>query len=276
MINTISTKKQQLENSYFKTGSGNELVLILGSCRAVPYVGYFDKWNNENGDRFTICFIDPFNWAFDLNDNRIDLEAKILSLEQDENLLTMIRSCTIFIHEYYANFGMFNLDKNSPKNIYQFGMKAGVDIMLPNWNDIFVLTGDIVRFDNDIRKKAIQDYNVLGKLTHQTLEDIKAVKNRNLEKFYDICRKSSFPGFADDFELLYHRLRFFWTFNHIGKDFTMTIFYKIAKLLDLKYNDFLHDIPQEDMFANNYTHLTEYDEGYEWGEEVKPLKDYLL
>jgi len=34
-------------------------------------------------------------------------------------------------------------------------------------------------------------------------------------------------------------------------------------------------ITKEDMFANNYTFLSEYDLGYNWNEDIKPLKDIL-
>jgi len=240
-------------------------------------MNYFNKWNEENGNVFTINFIDPFNWNFDLQDNRINAEEKINSMEGDESLLAMIKSVDVFIHEYYANYGMFNLDKNSSKNIYQFGMIPKIDIMLPAFNDIFILTADIIRFDNEIRKKAIADFNVVNKLTPQTLTDIEDVRERNLDKFYSICLKSSFPEFAMEFMSNYKNTRYFWTHNHIAKNFTFHLFFKIFHQLGLKCSStFPHEILEYDMFANNYTKLTEYDEGYEWGEEIKPLKDYLL
>jgi hypothetical protein len=30
-----------------------------------------------------------------------------------------------------------------------------------------------------------------------------------------------------------------------------------------------------DLYANNYTYLCEYDEGYKWNEQIKPLKEIL-
>jgi hypothetical protein len=275
MINTINTKAEQLERGYFTTGSGNELIFFLGSCRSVPYLNYLDKWNNENGNRFIICFVDPFNFNYDLQDNRIDMEAKITSLETDETLLSMFGSCTIFVHEWYANYGMFNTNKDEPKNIYQFRMKPTIDICIPSWNDLFVLVGDIVSFDTRIRKMAVQDYNVIGKLSAETLKEIYEVRDNNLGKFYDICNKTSFPDFQVYFKASHKRERFFWNSNHVSNRFTLEIFLDITKKIGINYsNDFLISISDYDMYANNYTYITEYDE-VNWHEAIKPLRELL-
>lgn len=276
MIGTIETKQQQLTKGYFKIGSGNESILVLGSCRSVPYLNYLHDWNVKNDNRFTIFFIDPFNWNWDINDNRVDYNEALAQCETNENIATMLRSTTIFIHEYYTNAGMFNCNKKAEKNIYQFGLKPTIDICIPNFNDIFILTRDIVSFDMDIRKKAIADYNVIGRLSERTLIDIDKVRESNLEKFYEICSKTSFPYFAETFKNNYKKQRMFWTFNHIAKMFSKCIFSDIVEILKMKTtNDFWAEISKVDMYANNYTHLCEYDKGYEWNEEIKPLKTIL-
>lgn len=274
-INTVNTKAQQLEKGYFSTGTGSEVIFFLGSCRSVPYLNYMNKWNSENGNRFTICFVDPFNFNYDLEDNRIDMETKIVSLETDETLLSMLRSCKIFVHEWYANYGMFNTNKEASKNIYQFGMNPETDICIPSWNDLFVLVGDIVSFDTRIRKMAIADYNVLGKLSPQTLSEIYAVRDKNLEKFYGICKKTSFPDFGVRFKHAHKGVRYFWNSNHISKKFTLPIFkYILEDLNILPSQEYIDSISEHDMYANNYTFLTEYDE-LNWNEEILPLSKLL-
>ncbi len=277
--NTINIKQQQLAKGYFETGSGNEKIFILGSCRVAPYVEYFNKWNEQNGNRFTIYSIDPFNWSFDEVDNRIDREAKILSLETHQPLIDMFKSCDIFIHEYYANFGMFNVDKKSPKNIYQFGMDPKIDICLPNFNDFFILFGDIVQFDTAIRKMAIQDYNVIGKLSDETINAVLDIRKASLDKFYNVCRLSDIPEMEGYFKHDYKAIRFFWNFNHVTREFTCYLLKMMNdKFLGLNItNEFYTEIYQHDMFANNYTYLTEYDvqTGFEWQEETKLLKEKL-
>lgn len=272
MINTIQLKEAQLKNGFFKVGSGSEVILIQGSCRSVAYVTYLRDWNEANGNRFTICYIDPFSWHWDMNEQRVDYEKELEKQETNPALLEMLKSVKIFIHEYYKNAGMFNVEKSEPKNIYQFGLAPEKDICTPSFNDIFILTREIVSFDLEIKKLAIQDYNVNGKLSDFTLGKIDEFRQNNLQKFYNICSLTDFPEFAEIFAAHYKQARFFWTFNHVSKTYTQLIFdlmnKKYLRLEGLKMTD-------TDLFANNYTHLCEYDYGYGWKEEIKPLKEIL-
>jgi hypothetical protein len=279
IINTVNTKLEQLTNGYFKIGSGTEKIFVMGSCRAVPYLNYLHDWNEANGNRFTICFIDPFNWCFDLQDNRTDFEAVITSLEKDERILHLLKTTDIFLHEYYNNFGMFNCKKQDEKNVYKFGMAPKIDVCICNFNDLFILFGDIVTFDAAMRKNAISDYNVIGRLSEQTKNEISKLSQSNIEKFYHVCRSSDVPEMADYFANNFTIQRLFWSYNHVSKYFTLAVF----KLINDKFlrldlsNGFNED--HVDMFANNYTKLTEYDVemyGFNWGEEIIPLKDKLF
>lgn len=270
MINTIETKEQQLLNGYYQIGTGSETILILGSCRAVPYITYLNDWNKSN--KFTICFIDPMNWCWDMKGERVDYEAKLKEQETNQYLLDMLSKVDIFVHEHYVNAGMFNVSKFCQKNIFNYGINPKIDIELPNFNDIFILTREIVSFDMTIRKMAIQDYNVNGELSKFTLDKIDEVRQKNLAKFYDICSKTSFPEFAEVFANQYKDVRYFWTFNHVSKLYTQTLFRmmneKYLKLGEVNLSD-------KDLYANNYSYLCEYDLGYNWNENIKPLKDLL-
>lgn len=281
MINTLLIKQQQLRQGYFAIGSGPTKMLIMGSCRVAPIVDYFNAYNEKNGNPYTIYSLDAFNFNWNVNDDRVDYAAALLEQEKNTKLLDVIGSIDIFIHEYYSHGGMFNTFKHEGKSIYDFGMKSKIDICLPNYNDIFILYGDIVTFDVEMRKKAIQDYNVTGKLSEQTQKEIFEVSQRNLQKFYDVCSKSDIPEMKRYFELRMKFMRFFHTYNHVSKHFTLAIFrYINEKYLHLEMSDdFWMEISKEDMFANSFTPITEYDVkwyGYDWrGEEIKPLRDKL-
>lgn len=283
MINTINTKAQQLANGYFSIGTGEETILVLGSCRSIPYMNYFSALNNEIGNPFTINFIDPFYFNWNQKDERVDYERAVSNCENDERLLSMLKSVDIFIHEYYNNAGMFNVIKDeyhNPKNIYQFGLNPKSDICIPNYNDRFILFGDIVTFDAEMRKKAMQDYNVVGALSDKTQKEIFEISQQNLNKFYEICWLSDVPETAGYFKNNFKKGRLFWTYNHVSKEFTYFIFVKLCEKLGIELSEeFKKKIyNQPDMFANNYTFLTEYDVkwyGFEWGEEIKPLREKL-
>lgn len=272
MIGTIETKEQQLTKGYFEIGSGSTKVLILGSCRAVGYITYFVDLNKKS-NAYTIYYIDPFNWNWNKRNERIDYEAKLSEMETNGDLLNLFKSIDIFIHEYYANAGMFNVIKGAEKNIYQYGMNPKHDITLPNYNDIFLMTAEIVAFMPEIRKEALQDFNVLGFLSDELIAKINLIKEENLNKFISICNKTTFPEFADLFVSEYKKVRYFWTFNHVAKRYTQEIFKLICNKLDIDITKY--SISEKDLWNHHYTSLTEYDNEYEFIEHKKELRSLL-
>lgn len=228
MINTVDTKREQLRNGCFEVGNGPEKILIIGSCRSVPYVEYLKQ---ANDGRFTIRYIDPFNWHWNERDEFIDFEAKINSLEADPRILEILRSTNIYIHEHYDSFGMFNSSLNNPKNIYQFGLNPRLDICIPNFNDVMVLG--------------------------HTKEEGESA----LEKFYGICRQTSFPEMEECFRANWRTTRFFWTHNHVSRHFTLFIFRLLnVKFLHLDLSDaFWSRIDPLDLFENTPGAVTQSD-----------------
>lgn len=274
MINTLEIKQEQFVHGTFRLGTGEETILIVGSCRSVPYLTYLGEWNAQNGNRFSIHFLDPFNWNWNMKEERVDYNAELIKQEGNQTLLDTLSKTSIFIHEYYANAEMFNCDKNAEKNIYQFGLNPKIDICTPNFNDVFILTSDILRFHPEVMKMAVQDYNVNGQLSTQTLDAVSVIRNRNMERFLDICSKTDTPELAEIFMNNYKSQRLFYTFNHISKDFAQIIFRLMNdKFLHLDMSNYtLSDV---DLYANPRTYLTEYDLGYTWDEPVKKLKEIL-
>lgn len=276
MIGTYAIKQQQLRNGFFQTGTGPFKILIQGSCRVAPLVDYFNQWNAQNGNQLTIYSIDPFNCNWNEKDERVDYEAALKKWETDQRMLGMLASCDCFIHEYYKHAGMFNVDKGEENNIYKYGMNAKIDICIPNFNDYFILVNDILAFDSEMRKKVLQDMNVLHKISDQTEKELFALSVKNLHKFFEVCLKSDIPEMQDHFQGYMQKIRFFHSYNHVSKFFTTFIFKRINEnWLGLPVsNDFYHQIAKDDMFANSYTKLTKLDVkfyGFEWGEEIHPL-----
>lgn len=277
MINTINIKQAQFEVFRVGNAESKEVILIIGSCRSVPYLNYLDHYNKLNNNRFLIYFIDPFNYNWDVNENRVDSEAVITSLETDKNLLDIISSATIFIHEYYGNFGMFNTFKDAEKNIYKFGMNPKIDITLPNFHDVFIMFNDIAKFDTEIRTMAEDDLKSLGTLSDETLNKMFDISQTNLNKFYDICLKSDFPEMKEWFQNNFLTTRLYWTYNHVSKYFTLKLFeWMNEKYLHLDLpSSYWSFISKEDMFDNNYTSPTLYDKkfyDYKWDEPMQEFK----
>lgn len=281
MITTHDIKTQQLANGFFQTGTGPEKILVMGSCRVCAYVNYLDIWNRGVGlNRFTIYSIDPHNWHFHPVTNEIvDLKEAVKACETDPRILDLFKTTDYFLHEYYKNYGCFNIFKgDGDKNIYDYGMAPKVDIMIPSWNDIFVLFNNFYTFDAEFKKMADTDYAEEGKLSHHTKGYITYKAACNLDKFFDVCSKSSIPQMEDIVRDEIGKTRFFQNSNHISKEFSMTVFGEIYRDIGLNVTqDFWEEISKIDVFANDATPLTEYDVecfGYEWGEPVVNFQEY--
>lgn len=277
MINTQNIKEQQF--SVFRIGNekSKEVILIIGSCRAVPYLNYLDEYNKLNNNRFLIYFIDPFNFNWDKDEKRVDYEQVILGLENDQNILDIISSTTIFIHEYYQNFGMFNTFKEKEKNIYKYGMNPKIDVTIPNFHDIFIMFNDISKFDVEIKALAKEDLAANNKLSDRTLKKLYDISQNNLNKFYANCLKSDFPQMKEYFMSNFLGVRLYWSYNHVSKHYTLKIFqWMNEKFLHLELpSSYWDTISKEDMYANNYTSPTEYDKqfyDYKWNEPLVKFK----
>src|SRR6266478_4604586 len=100
---TTTTIKEKLRD-VFEIGSGNTNILILGSCRCVPYINYLNRYNQSNAEPYKIYVIEPNNYHYGPNDTPMNLEEELTKLETNERILSIIQESDIFIHEHYSHF----------------------------------------------------------------------------------------------------------------------------------------------------------------------------
>ena len=275
MINTLHIKQKL--RTVFTVGSATpkETILIIGSCRAIACLNYLNRYNEANGQPFRIHFIDPYNYIWDEQENvrGCTLEETLTALESDARVLEVLRSATIYIHEFYKYFGIFNSSRDSEKNIFQFGLNPKMEICFPNFHDRFVLFQEQVQLDQETKAVAqSENYD----LSPETVAKMRIFGLSALEKFYEICRLSSFPEMEDYFRQNWTKRRLFWTGNHVSRHFTLFIFRQMnERFLHLPLDDnFWREAEQEDMFQNPHTSITKFDVaayGLEWNEEIKNL-----
>lgn len=239
MIYTFNTKAEQLQNGFFRTGSGPLKILIVGSCRAMPYLNYLAR---ATGNDLTIFYINPSDWHWDASGKLVVMEEVVDAMEFDERILSVIRSANVFIHEHFGNYGMFNTSREADKNIYLFGMNAERDISVPNFHDHFILRNDFAAF---------------GPVPEDWIER----GNAAVDKFCDLCSLSSFPEMAEHFRSNWKTTRFFWTANHISAEFSIYIFRRMnEKFLHIPLDPgFWKAASAEDMFQEPHTHATQED-----------------
>lgn len=272
-FDTINTKPPHYSKGFFSVGDGQTKVLILGSCRVTPYLNFFHELNKDN--QFEIRLINVVNFYFDEKDNPHDPAKALEAFETNPALLEAIASTDIFIHEHAENFGMLNTERECPKSIYQFGMKAAHDFAIPNFNDIHILFQEYVDYDPMIRQHAKRDIADGGDLSPLLRSIIKARGLDRMEHFLQHCRLSSFPDFADEFEKTWRETRYFWTGAHISNAFTMPVFKRIADRIGLECpNEFWNKVVQDDPYKEPHVRITKYDVeayGLKWPQPVEKL-----
>jgi len=245
------------DNRLFSTGSGNETILIQGSCRMVAYANYLAEWNKSH-NRFTIYVIIPYLFL---------LKESINSLENNQEFLDIIKDTKIYISEFIgfekpslpvlpkaANLGILNYSQQMTKNIYQFGMSPEIDIVLPSWDDHFVFWNDIMSFNTESKERTDSKAN----------DDIYQITLSHYFKFYENTAKTSLPEFADYFRDNFKKVRMCWTMNHNTKNFTLPLFDMLNnKYLQLDFSSkFWNEISKHDHLQGNITELTKFDIEY--------------
>lgn len=252
MYNTCSVKDQWQTVFCCGNPDAKEVVLILGSCRVVPYLNYFDQANAVCGNQFKIFCIDPINYVVDAAGNHLDTAGLLKALETDEHFLSILQSVTIFVHEGLESFGILNTLRDAETNIYQFRMAAEIDVMISNFHDVFILFNDFIAMDPHYQNR---------ELTEDDQKEIVDAGNAHIDRFCGICQKSSFPEFAQWFRDNYLERRLFHSFNHVSAAFTLEIFRLMnEKFLKLELDaNYWQQIGATDMYANVSTAVTEFD-----------------
>lgn len=263
MYNTCSVKDQWQTVFCCGNPDAKEVVLILGSCRVVPYLNYFDQANAVCGNRFKIYAIDPINYVIDAAGNMLDTAGLLKALETDERFLSILRSVTIFVHEWLESFGILN---TATPGIYDFGMAPRIDVTLANFHDVFLMFKDFAQFDPTLT----------GELTEEQQLRVFQEGEAHIERFCNICLKSSFPDFGAWFRENWLRVRLFHSFNHVSSAFTLELFRRAnEQFLHLPLDDaYWTRIGSVDLYGNVSTPLCTYDvkwRPYSWPDE--PIVD---
>ncbi len=267
-FNTVNTAAPHYINGSYCTGFGPDVVVVLGSCRVLPIL---NALHYLNVGKWELHLINLVSWYFDEAGHQVDPNEFTKRFETNPVLLDVFRRCKWFIHEHAASFGMFNTDPGQSKHIYQFGMKPEHDIAIPNFHDIFIILQELVDFDEAIRNEARAGVS----------DALKArVKERGIqqiERFLDICSKSSIPEFGPVFRDTWRSTRYFWTGNHVSHQFTNAVFRlindKFLKIADI--DGALARVESDNMYSTPCTRITVHDrEMYQltWPQADEPLR----
>lgn len=275
MYNTINTKADHYGRGFFTVGSGPQKILLLGSCRVLPYLNYFDHLNGDN--QFTVHLVNVVNFNFDQEDKPQNTSISSDRLEQTADFLNMVGSIDVFLHEHTENYGVCNTSRKCEKNIYKLGMTPAFDVALPNFNNVHVLAQEQVNYDNEFRARVKADVEKCGKVDDQWITVFRERGMARIEYFYLLCKLSGLPEFSELFKRDWTQRRYFWTGSHISNVFTMEVFKLInSKFLGLDLAESFWDYARgHDLYAEPHTPITYIDVmayGLKWPQPVQELK----
>lgn len=217
-------------------------VLIVGSCRALPYLNYLLAYNRAaKRNVFYTGYINPADLRTTTDHKPQDPLQAAERLLATPSVKKFLSGVEVLLCEHVENYGVLNTCERS------VGVRAHLHahtktFMIPNWNAMGVLRDDILALG--------------GNPEHQ-----REVAKASLEKFYRHCALSTFPEMAIAFDAAWKDERWFWTHNHIARPFTEFIFSQwLLKMgLDQLPSDALAWTRSFDLFATPCTQVCQQD-----------------
>lgn len=205
-----SDLRKAVHTGHFCVGDplSKDVILIMGSCRAVNYLSYLHYYNETSGRPFSIYYIDPNSYSWRPDGTRVSsLDERQEAAEADTTVPPILKRVKIFIHEHYVRFGSFN---TSSDGIYARGLQPEIDISVPNFYSRYILFQDILTYVDDIREAVRREG-----LTKELKQRMRECGVDAIQSFVTMCRKTSLPEFADYFLKHYKETRFFWSSHHV-------------------------------------------------------------
>jgi hypothetical protein len=244
---TLDAKRAQ-ETLLFTGGPDAALrVLIVGSCRALPYLNYIAAYNRSSGrDVFYAGYVNAADLRTTVDDKPQDFDAAANRLLS--NARGFLSGVDILLCEHIENYGALNTNER------EVGIRSKLHahtkvFTVPNWNAMGVLRNDVL--------------SLHGEKLRWELSDVEhgALAADSIAKFYRHCAMSSFPEMMLAFDTAWRAERWFWTHNHVARPFTEFIFSQwLMKLgLDPMPKEALDHTRSFDLFATPHTAVTEQD-----------------
>ena len=191
-----STKKfeyfnELVQNDIYVYKKGATNVLFIGVCRSYIYAIYFAE----------ICKYVPWFKHAQFGISAIGVHiVDLMKRQKTKNIKNVIENADIIICEQIRHYSFLNTSKQCEQNIFNnFNIKPEcVVIQIPNV--------DVRYYYKDLQFENLHDANDNNK--------VKIVKDNNLNRFIEHCKKYNFEQFAEYVLKNINNKRLFVTFNH--------------------------------------------------------------
>jgi len=173
----------------YKKGAAN--ILFIGGCRSYAYAIYFEE----------ICKYVPWFKHAQFGISAIGVHIiDLLKRQKTKNIINVIENADIIICEQIRNYNFLNTSNKCEQNIFNnFNIKPQcVVVQVPNLE--FRYYYKELEFEN------LDDANDNNK--------VKLIKEINLNKFIENCRKYNFEQFGEYILKNINNKRLFVSFNH--------------------------------------------------------------
>jgi hypothetical protein len=249
-ITTNQTKAAQ-ETMFFLGDSvrASNVVLVVGSCRAVPYLNYMQAYNRAAGKPvFAAAYVNPADLQTTATGYPQDAREAIMRLVSRDRVKDFCSEATAMLCEHVQNYGALNTTPDGWLRQVALPIYSPV-FTIPNWNAMAVLQHDILE---------LFPLTFQGRLLRHEHEK---VSKNSIQKFFDHCVKSSFPEMAEVFEASWRKEKWFHTHNHVARPFTEFIFtqWLMRMGIDPMPREALEWTRSFDLFAKPCTEVTQQD-----------------
>ena len=199
---------------------GSTTVVIIGSCRVVPFLNYLRLWNALNENKLHIICLNPIEMWAGVGTEVIDGVNQKLQNYQ-------LGDVDYLICEHLQDCGMINTVRTSSQNVYEsLGCRPKVEIRLPNWNDMHI-------FDQE----ALVHSGANGEYSHLSFDEkVVFIRDQTImhkKRFLSHCSRSSFPDLAEWVAENWSTIRMGWTSNHPSLALLWKLFEPIAEAMQL-------------------------------------------
>jgi hypothetical protein len=233
-----------------RVSENSKTVVIIGSCRVVPFLNYLRVYNamSTAGDAMNLICLNPVEMWKGVGSHVADGVNEML---KDFRLGRV----DYLICEHVQYCGALNTVRSSPQNIYDnLGCEPAVEMRLPNWNQMHIFDLETEMWDTQR-----QGYSLLTK--DERVLYLREHTEQHKAKFLSHCSSSTYPDLADWVRLHWLDIRIGWSSNHPTKALLSQIFSRITQTmgLDVSCGFLEHPICNDDLYASTGFQLTDID-----------------
>ena len=204
----------------FGNSQGKQTVVLIGSCRIVPFLNYLRVYNAMHGNLFELLCFNPVEMWQGPGCEVSDGANKVLSGYR-------FGKVDYLIGEHLERCGVLNTVRISPENVFDsLGCTPAVEMRLPNWNNMHTFDAETI----------MHDPKWYAKLGHaERVAYLRQETAIHKERFLSHCRESSIPQLEAWVSERWLTVRMGWSSSHPSHPLLWRMFECVAEKMGLHF-----------------------------------------